>query len=62
MNKTLAQINNWILKAKEQGYGEMEFKIMIHNYYAKWIEMKAGKGKKGEPDSVTKRVMVKEKK
>lgn len=59
-NPTLYQINEFILKAKELEYGEMEFTVKIHNYNARIIDMKAVKPKKKTmPKSVTKRVMIK---
>jgi hypothetical protein len=62
-NSTLYQINEFILNAKKLGYGEIELIIKTHNYVNKIVEMKAVKPKKKKlPKSITKRVMVAEKK
>lgn len=60
MNKTLQQINDFILKAKELGYGEVELVIKTHDYISKTIEMKAVKPKKDTlQKSIKKKVRVK---
>lgn len=58
-NPTLYQINEFILKARELGYGEIELVIKTHDYISKMIELKAIKPKKKTlQKSVTKRVMI----
>jgi hypothetical protein len=58
----LYQIHQWILKAKELEYGEMEFVIKAHDYEARQVVMKAVKPKKRErAKSITKKVMIKKK-
>lgn len=62
-NKTLYQINLFILQAKELKYGEIQFTVKTHNYINSIVEMKAIKPKtKTMAQSVTKRVMIKPKK
>jgi hypothetical protein len=58
-NPTLHQINEFILNAKELGYGEIELTIKTHDYVSKIVELKAIKPEKETlAKSVTKRVMV----
>jgi len=62
-NPTLYQINEFILKAKELGYGEIELCIKTHDYVSKIVELKAVKPKKKTlAKSITKRVVVNSKK
>jgi len=57
-NKTLWQVNKFIIDAEKLGYGEVVLTIKTHNYLTKIIEMTAKKAKKATiRKSVTKRIM-----
>ena len=58
-NKTLWQINEFILDVERMGYGEVEITIKSHDYKAKIIGMKAVKPKKKTiRKSIGKKIMV----
>ena len=62
-NPTLYQINEFILKAKELGYGEIELVIKTHDYKSKTVEMKAVKPKgKTLQKSIKKKIRINEEK
>ena len=63
VNPTLYQINEFIISAGKLGYGEIVLTVKAHDYVARVIDMQAIKPKgKTIAKSITKRVMIKEKK
>jgi len=62
-NPTLYQIHSFIVKAKDLGYGSIEFEVSTHDYVSKLVTMKAVKpSKKSSAKSITKRIMIDDKK
>jgi hypothetical protein len=60
MTDTLSQIESWLLKAKDLGYGTVEFTVTIHDYQARVVEMKAKNTENKDMGSMTKRIVVKD--